>query len=180
MAAILLPLSAIPPRCGVPLLTVAALAAPALRTFSLYFPEGPTYSTQGFVCPLSSEPIVFTDVGWLIEINWQTISAELNGWPTAVMALGLCATLALRGRWGIAAAWLTAALFLVIAGVFTIPYAVEIISDGCTDTLRFGGWDIVESGPILHYLAGAVLVTFLALIRREETGCSPALKGTLP
>lgn len=161
------------------MLAVGALAAPALRTFSLYFPEGSTYSTEVFVCPLSSE-LVLTDVGWLIEINWRTISAELNGWPTAVMALGLCAILALRGRWGIAAAWLTSVLFVVIAGVFTIPYAVEIISDGCTDTLRFGGWEIVESGPILHYLAGAVLVAFLALIRREEMGCSPALRGTLP
>ncbi|MFI7617638.1 hypothetical protein ACIBP6_41085 [Nonomuraea terrae] len=152
------------------MLTLAALAAPALRTFSLYFPEGPTYSTEGFTCPLSSEPLVLTDVGWLIEINWRTISAELNGWPTAVMALGLCAVLALRGRWGVAAAWLTAALFVVIAGVFTIPYAVQIISDGCTDTIQFGGWDIVMYGPILHYVAGAVLVTFLAFIRRQEPG----------
>lgn len=180
MAAILLPLSAIPPRWGVPVLTLAALTAPALRTFSLYFPEGPTYSTQGSYCPLSSEPIVLTDIGWLVEINWQTVSAELNGWPTAVMALGLSATLALRGRWGIVAAWLTVALFVVNAGVFTIPYAVQIISDGCTDTIQFGGWDIVMYGPVLHYVAGAVLVAFLALIRREETGCSPALRGTLP
>ncbi|MEV1005649.1 hypothetical protein [Nonomuraea sp. NPDC050202] len=42
VAAILLPLSAPPPRWGVPSLTLAALAAPAMRTFSLYFPEGPT------------------------------------------------------------------------------------------------------------------------------------------
>ncbi|MEV1005650.1 hypothetical protein [Nonomuraea sp. NPDC050202] len=78
------------------------------------------------------------------------------------------------------AAWLTAALFVIIAGVFTIPYAVQFVSEGCTDTLRLGGWGIVKFGPILHYLAGAVLVTFLALIRREETECSPALRGTLP
>lgn len=180
MAAILLPLSAIPPRWGVPALTLAALTAPALRTFSLYVPEGPTYSTRGFVCPLSSEPIIFSDVGWLLNINWQTISAELNGRPTAVMALCLCAILALRGGWVKVAAWSTVALFVVIAGVFTIPYAVQIISDGCTDTIRFGGWDIVTYGPILHYAAGAVLVAFLALIRREETTCSPALRGTLP
>ncbi|WP_132627567.1 hypothetical protein [Nonomuraea mesophila] len=150
------------------MLTSAALAAPALRTFSWYFPEGPTYSMEALTCPLSAEPLVLTDVGLLVEVNWRTISAELNGWPTAVMALGLCAVLALRGRWGVAAARLTAALFVVIAGVFTIPYAVQIISDGCTDTMRFGGWDIILYGPILHYVAGAVLVTFLALILREE------------
>ncbi|MGR6912857.1 hypothetical protein ACU635_01205 [[Actinomadura] parvosata] len=73
-----------------------------------------------------------------------------------------------------AAAWLTAALFVLIAGVFSIPYAVQIISDGCTDSIQFGGWDIVMYGPILHYVAGAVLVAFLALIRREEGGCGPA------
>jgi hypothetical protein len=124
--------------------------------------------------------MALTDVGRLAEIDWQTVTAELNGWPTAVMALGLSATLALRGRWGMVAAWLTVALFVIIAGVFTIPYAVQFVSEGCTDTLRLGGWDIVKFGPILHYLAGAVLVTFLALIRREETECSPALRGTLP
>ncbi|AQZ67217.1 hypothetical protein BKM31_42355 [[Actinomadura] parvosata subsp. kistnae] len=149
-------------------LTLAALAAPALRTYSLYFPEGPTYSTKGFACPLSSEPLAPTDIGWLTELNWRTVSADLNGWPTAVMALGLCAVLVLRGRWGVAAAWLTAALFVVIAGVFSIPYAVQVSLDDCTETIRFGGWDIVMYGPILHYVAGAVLVAFLALIRREE------------
>lgn len=179
MAAPLLPLPAIPPRWGLPLLTLAALAAPALRTAWWYFPEGPTYSTQGFVCPLSAEPPFHADVGWLTEINWRTMSAELNGWSTAVMALGLSATLALRGRWRTIAGWTTAALFVVIAGLFTIPYAIEIVSDGCRDTLRFGGWGIVEYGPHLHYLTGAVLVVFLTLVSQGETNRYVPLGETL-
>ncbi|MEU7862236.1 hypothetical protein [Nonomuraea sp. NPDC049141] len=157
-------------------MTLAALAAPALRTVWRYFPEGPAYSTRSFL-RFSCADYPFANVGWLIDINGQTISAEMNGWPTAVMAFGLSATLALRGRWGTIAGWLTAALFVMIAGVFTIPFAIQVVMDGCMDTLRFGGWKIVESGPILHYLAGAVLVMFLTLVRREETG-TPG--GTLP
>ncbi|MFD1544561.1 hypothetical protein [Nonomuraea guangzhouensis] len=119
------------------------LAAPALRTVWWYFPEGPDYSTQSFIrISCAIEP--FANVGWLIDINGETI--------------------------GTIAGWVTAALFVVIAGVFTIPYAIQIVMDGCMDTLRFGGWKIVESGPILHYSAGAVLVMFLMLVRRAETG----------
>ncbi|WP_326823855.1 hypothetical protein [Streptosporangium sp. NBC_01756] len=154
-------------------MTLAALVAPASRTVRWYFPAGPTYTAEGFACPLSAEPHVFQDVGWLIEINWRTISAELNGWPTAVMALGLSAVLALRGRWSTIAGWMTAALFVVIAVVFTTPFAIEIVTDGCQDTLHFGGWNIVEAGPIMHYLAGAVLVIFLSLLRRDETTGMP-------
>ncbi|MFI7057681.1 hypothetical protein ACWDOR_26285 [Streptosporangium canum] len=167
--ALLLPLPQIPPRWGTPLLTLAALAAPASRTVWWYFPEGPTYTTEGFVCPLGVEPRVFQDAGWLIEINWRTISAELNGWPTVVMALGLSAVLALRGRWVTIAGWVTAALFVVIAVVFTTPFAIEIVTDECRETVHFGGWNIVKTGPIMHYLAGAVLVVFLSLLRRDET-----------
>ncbi|MER6509407.1 hypothetical protein ABT158_21475 [Nonomuraea sp. NPDC001636] len=65
---------------------------------------------------------------------------------------------------------MTVALFVVFAGVFSLPYAVRVIMDGCRDTLEFGGLDIVRFGPMLHYSAGAVLVTFLALVRRAETG----------
>ncbi|WP_433248760.1 hypothetical protein ACQPYK_01110 [Streptosporangium sp. CA-135522] len=154
-------------------MTLAALAAPALRTVWWYFPEGPTYTAEGFACPLSAEPYVFQDVGWLIEISWRTISAELNGWPTAVMALGLSVVLALGGRWGTIAGWVTAALFVVIAVLFTIPFAIEIVTDDCRDTLRFGGWKIIEAGPAMHYLAGAVLVIFLSLLRRDETTAMP-------
>ncbi|MBT2231657.1 hypothetical protein [Nonomuraea sp. NEAU-A123] len=175
MAALVLPLPVIPPRWGVPLLSLAALAAPASRTVWRYFLEGPAY---GFVRISCADP--FANIGWLIEINGQTTSAESNGWPTAVMALGLSATLASRGKWGTIAGWMTAVLFVVIAGVFTIPYAVQVVMDGCMDTLRFGGWHIVESGPILHYLTGAVLVMFLTLVRREEIGCTPTPGGTLP
>ncbi|MFG1941345.1 hypothetical protein [Nonomuraea sp. NPDC048826] len=168
MAAILLPLSVIPPRWGVPLLTVAALAAPALRMYAMYFPEGPTYSARGSYCALSSEPLVLSDLDRLAEINLRIIFAEMNGWPVAVMALGLCTTLALRGRWGTVAAWVTVAVFVVFAGVFTIPYVVQVISDGCTSTIRFGGWRLVTYSPVLHYLAGAVLVAFLASVRTRE------------
>jgi hypothetical protein len=171
----LLPLPQIPPRWGIPLLTLAALAAPASRTAWWYFPEGPTY--KGSTCPLSAGPLVFQDVGWLLEINWRTMSAELNGWPTAVMVLGLSAVLVLRGRWGAVAGWVTAALFVVIAMVFTIPFAVEVVSDDCWSTLRFGGWKIIEVGPIAHYLAGAVLVMFLSLLRRDETLPLPTDRG---
>ncbi|MEV6038275.1 hypothetical protein AB0L65_44500 [Nonomuraea sp. NPDC052116] len=102
-----------------------------------------------------------------MEINWHAVSAESYGWPTLMMALGLSATLALRSRWGTLAGWLTAALFVVVAIVFTIPYAFEIVSDSCVYTFRFVGWDVVERGPFLHYLAGAVLVLFLTQVRRE-------------
>ncbi|MFI7691672.1 hypothetical protein ACIBQ6_21570 [Nonomuraea sp. NPDC049655] len=170
MAAVLLPLSAIPPRWGVPLLTLAALAAPALRTLQWRLSGGPTYSAHGYACPLSAEPWKPGKFDWLVEINWGTISAELSGWPTGVMALGLCATLALRGGWGACAAWVTVALFVVFAGVFSLPYAVRVILDDCRETLEFGGWDIVRFGPILHYSMGAVLATFLALVRRAEAG----------
>ncbi|MFI7419437.1 hypothetical protein [Nonomuraea sp. NPDC049684] len=122
---------------------------------------------------MSAEPWKPGKFDWLIEINWGTFSAELAGLPTGVMALGLCATLALRGGWGVVAAWVTAALFVVIAGVFSLPYAVRVILDGCRDALEFGGWNIVRFGPVLHYLAGAVLVTFLALVLRAETGGGP-------
>ncbi|GAA3246603.1 hypothetical protein GCM10020216_076400 [Nonomuraea helvata] len=118
MAAVLLPLPVVPPRWRVASLTLAALAAPALRTVWWYFPEGPAYSTHRFI-RFSCDVFPFANVGWLIEIHGWTISAELNGWPTAVMALGLSATLARRGRWGTVAGWMTAALFVVIAGVFT-------------------------------------------------------------
>jgi hypothetical protein len=83
---------------------VAALAAPALRTASWYFPEGPVFTAEAFTCPLSVEPYAATDVDWLMAINWPTISAELNGWPTGVMALALAAVIALRGRWSAIAA----------------------------------------------------------------------------
>ncbi|GAA4208303.1 hypothetical protein GCM10022252_73270 [Streptosporangium oxazolinicum] len=151
-------------------MTLAALAAPASRTVWWYFQEGPTSEVKGFTCPLSAEPYVFQDVGWLIEINWRTISAELNGWPTVVMALGLSAVLALRGRWSTIAGWVTTALFVVIAVVFTIPFAIELVTDDCRNTLHFGGWNIIEVGPVMHYLGGAVLVMFLSLLRRDETG----------
>ncbi|MEV8630898.1 hypothetical protein AB0395_04505 [Streptosporangium sp. NPDC051023] len=144
-----------------------------MRTAWWYFPEGPIYESELFICPADAEPYVFQDVGWLIEINWRTMSAELNGWPTVVMALGLAAVLALRGRWSTIAAWVTAALFAVIAVVFTIPFAIEMVTDDCRETLRFGGWNIVETGPIMHYLAGAVLVVFLSLFRRYETTAMP-------
>ncbi|MEV4367481.1 hypothetical protein AB0J71_10445 [Nonomuraea sp. NPDC049637] len=124
---------------------------------------------------MSAEPWKPGKFDWLIEINWATVSADLSGWPTGVMALGLCATLALRGGWGVFAAWVTAALFVVIAGLFSLPYAVRVVVDGCQETLEFGGWNIVRFGPILHYVAGAVLVTFLALVRRAETGGGPGL-----
>ncbi|MEV6868503.1 hypothetical protein AB0M44_46965 [Streptosporangium subroseum] len=161
-----------PPRWGIPLLTLAALAAPASRTVWWYL-EGLTHTTEGFYCPLSAGPYVFQDVDWLIEINWRTIDAELNGWPTAVMVLGLGAVLALRGRWGTIAGWVTAAMFVVIAVVFTIPFAIEIVTDDCRNTLRFGGWNIIKVGPIMHYLGGAVLVMFLSLFRRDETTVMP-------
>ncbi|MER6176423.1 hypothetical protein [Streptosporangium sp. NPDC001681] len=154
-------------------MTLAALAAPASRTVWWYFPEGSVSTAEGFTCPLSAEPYVFQDVGWLIEINWRTITAELNGWPTAVMVLGLGAVLALRGRWGTIAGWVTAALFVVIAVVFTIPFAIEIVTDDCRNTLRFGGWNIIKVGPVMHYLGGAVLVMFLSLLRRDETTVMP-------
>ena len=148
---------------------MAALVAPASRTAWWDFPEEPAYYWTSSVCPLSGEPPVFTDIGWLAEINWATMSAESNGWPTAMMALGLSATLVLRGRRGTIAGWMTAALFVVIAVVFTMPYAIEIVSDGCMDTLRFRGWDIVAYGPLLHYVSSALLVMFLTLVLREET-----------
>ncbi|MEU4233555.1 hypothetical protein AB0F17_55515 [Nonomuraea sp. NPDC026600] len=160
-------------------MNLAALAAPASRTAWWDFLEELAYYWTSSVCPLSSEPPVFTDVGWLVEIHWATMFAELNGWPTAVMALGLSAALALGGRRGAIAGWMTAALFVVIAVMFTMPYAIEIVSDGCMDTLRFGGWDIVEYGPLLQYVTGAVLVMFLALVRREETNRCAPLGGTL-
>ncbi|GII84552.1 hypothetical protein Ssi03_25420 [Sphaerisporangium siamense] len=153
--------------------------APAWRTFWLYFPEGPVYETRGFVCPLAAEPYTFHEFEWLVEINWRTISAELNGWPSAVMAVGLSAVLALPRRWGTIAGWVTAALFGVIAVVFTSPYAVRVVSDRCVDTLHFGGWDIIEAGPIMHYLSGAVLVVFLSLFRRGETEHCAAVNGAV-
>ncbi|WP_344921299.1 hypothetical protein [Streptosporangium oxazolinicum] len=124
---------------------------------------------KGFTCPLSAKPYVFQDVGWLMEINWRTISAELDGWPTVVMALGLSAVLTLRGRWGTIAGWVTAALFVVIAVLFTIPFAIDIVTDGCQNTFRFGGWNIIAAGPVMHYLGGTVLVMFLLLLRRDGT-----------
>lgn len=151
-------------------MALAALAAPALRTLQRRLSGGPSHSARGYACPLSAEPWKPGKFDWLIEINWGTVSAELSGWPTGVMALGLCATLALRGGWGAFAAWVTVALFVVFAGVFSLPYAVRVIMDGCRDTLESGGLDIVRFGPMLHYSAGAVLVTFLALVRRAETG----------
>ncbi|MEU1720390.1 hypothetical protein [Nonomuraea sp. NPDC005692] len=122
---------------------------------------------------MSAEPWTPGKFDWLIEINWATVSAELHGWPTGVMALGLCATLALRGRWGVFAAWVTVVLFVVFAGVFSLPYAVRVILGDCRETLQFGGWDIVRFGPMLHYFVGAVLVAFLALVRRAEMGGGP-------
>ncbi|WP_084962235.1 hypothetical protein [Thermoactinospora rubra] len=82
----------IPPHWQVAVFGLAALAAPALRTAWWYIPEGPTFTAEGFVCPLSAEPYDgLPDVDWLIEINWRTMSAELDGWPTVAMALGLLA-----------------------------------------------------------------------------------------
>ncbi|MFI0417340.1 hypothetical protein [Spongiactinospora sp. 9N601] len=147
------------------MLTAAALVVPALRTLWWWFPEGPKFTMGGFYCPLGAEPHVL-DHEWLDALTVVTLSAELDGVPAAVMALCLSAILAFRGRWSAVAGWVTAALFVLIAGVFTIPYAVQIVSDGCARVLRFGGWDIVTSGVLQHYLAGAALVVLLTGVRR--------------
>lgn len=157
-------------------MTLAALAAPASRTVWWHLQEWSTY-TRGFTCPLSAESYVLQDVGWLTEISWRTVSAESNGWPTAVMVLGLGAVLALRGRWGTIAGWATAALFVVIAVVFTIPFAIEVVTDECRNALRFRGWNIIAAGPVMHYVGGAVLVVFLSLLRRDETTVMPRRGG---
>ncbi|SDJ22973.1 hypothetical protein SAMN05421874_101136 [Nonomuraea maritima] len=164
---------------------LAALAAPASRTIWRHLPEEAIYRTVFIRCPFAlaedapvyAGPPGYEDVGWLMEINWQVVSAESYGWPTLTMALGLSATLALRGRRGTLAGWLTAALFVVVAIVFTIPDAFEIVSDNCVYTLRFVGWDLVERGPFLHYLAGAVLVLFLTQVRREGAHLNALLEG---
>lgn len=179
MAALLLPLPVIPPRSALPLLTLAALAAPASRTAWWTFLAGPSYSYTGGVCPLGARPHVFPDGDRLAGIIWEIVAAEANGRPLAVMALGLSAMLALRGRWGVIAGWVTAASSVVIAVVFTIPYAIRIVTEGCVQTLRFGGWDIVY-GPFPHHLAGAVLVMFLALVLREEADRRVPPRGTPP
>lgn len=94
------------------------------------------------------------------------------------MALGLSATLALPRVWGTIAGWVTVAVFVVIAVVFTIPFAVEIVP-ACVETLRFRGWDIVEFGPIVYYVVGVVLVMFLLLLRRYEMDRYASTRGKL-
>ncbi|MEV0620568.1 hypothetical protein AB0I81_45100 [Nonomuraea sp. NPDC050404] len=117
---------------------------------------------------MSATPYEPLDVEWLWEITRLTITAEAAGLPTAVMALGLVAVLAFRGAWS---ARVTAALFVAIAVVFTIPYAITTVPDDCGSSLRFGGWHIVEPGPAVHYLAAAALVGSLGRIRsRRGTG----------
>ncbi|WP_206184936.1 hypothetical protein, partial [Thermoactinospora rubra] len=95
--------------------------------------------------------------------------------------VGVVQTLALTGRWGAVAAWAMAALFVVSAVVFTIPWAVEIVSDSCRDTLRFTGWGAVKDGPMFHYLAGAVLLLITSRLRRDqETDRYAIVRGALP
>ncbi|MFI7451278.1 hypothetical protein ACIBQX_27535 [Nonomuraea sp. NPDC049714] len=122
---------------------------------------------------MSAEPYASTDVDWLLAINWPTISAELNGRPTGVMALALAAVIALRGRWSAIAAWAGAGLFLVGAVVFSIPFAIEVVEVGCRETIRFSLWDAVWFGPFLNYVTGAALLVTSAAFAREVRGDAP-------
>ncbi|MEU4830105.1 hypothetical protein [Streptosporangium sp. NPDC023615] len=73
---------------------------------------------------------------------------------------------------------MTAALFVLIAVVFTIPFAIEIVTDDCRNTLRFTGRDIIAAGPVTHCSGGAALVVFLSLLRRDEADRHASVRRT--